>query len=73
METRGTWLADFNPGKTQLVLFDQSNNTGAIDATLIILVGSMSFQKLFLDIIRTGRGRLAQVDSGIHCLLNAFL
>ena len=25
------WLADFNAGKTQLVLFDQSNNTGAID------------------------------------------
>ena len=25
------WLVDFNAGKTQLVLFDQSNNTGAID------------------------------------------
>ena len=24
-------LVDFNAGKTQLVLFDQSNNTGAID------------------------------------------
>ena len=26
------WLVDFNPGKTQLVSFDQSNNTSAIDA-----------------------------------------
>ena len=25
------WLVDFNAGKTQLVLCDQSNNTGAID------------------------------------------
>ena len=25
------WLFDFNAGKTQLVSFDQSNNTGSID------------------------------------------
>ena len=25
------WLVDFNAGKTQLVSFDQSKNTGAID------------------------------------------
>ena len=25
------WLVDFSAGKTQLVSFDQSNNTGAID------------------------------------------
>ena len=25
------WLVDFNAGKTQLVLFDQFNDTGAID------------------------------------------
>ena len=25
------WIFDFNTEKTQLVLFDQSNNTGAID------------------------------------------
>ena len=25
------WPVDVNAGKTQLVLFDQSNNTGAID------------------------------------------
>ena len=25
------WVVDFKAGKTQLVLFDQTNNTGAID------------------------------------------
>ena len=25
------WLVDFNAGKTQLVLFDTSNNNGVID------------------------------------------
>ena len=29
------WLVDFNAGKTQLVLFDQSHNTSAI--TLVLL------------------------------------
>ena len=28
------WLLDFNAGKSQLVLFDQSNNTGAIDVKM---------------------------------------
>ena len=28
------WLADFNDGKTQLVSFDQSNNTGFIDVEM---------------------------------------
>ena len=28
------WLVDFNAGKTQLVSFDQSNNTGAIDVKM---------------------------------------
>ena len=28
------WLFDFNAGKTQLVLFDQSNSTGAIDVKM---------------------------------------
>ena len=28
------YLVDFNAGKTQLVLFDQSNNTGAIDVKM---------------------------------------
>ena len=28
------WLVDFNAGKTQLVSFDQSNNTGFIDVKM---------------------------------------
>ena len=28
------WLVDFNPGKTQLVSLDQSNNTGSIDVKM---------------------------------------
>ena len=28
------WLVDFNAGKTQLVLFNWSNNTGAIDGKM---------------------------------------
>ena len=28
------WLVDFNVGKTQLVSFDRSNNTGAIDVKM---------------------------------------
>ena len=28
------WFVDFNSGKNQLVLFDQSNNTGAIDVKM---------------------------------------
>ena len=35
------WLVDFNPGKTQLVSFDQSNNTGATD----VKMGGSVFQK----------------------------
>ena len=28
------WLVDFNVGKTQLVSFDRSNNTGAVDVKM---------------------------------------
>ena len=28
------WLLDFNAGKTQLMSFDQSDNTGAIDVKM---------------------------------------
>ena len=28
------WIVDFNAGKTQLVLFDRSNNTAAIDVKM---------------------------------------
>ena len=29
-----TWLVDFNAGKTQLVLLDQSHNNGSIDVKM---------------------------------------
>ena len=32
------WLVDFNAGKTQLVLFDQSNNTDSIDLRMDVSV-----------------------------------
>ena len=36
------WLVDFNAGKTQLVSFDRSNNTGAID---VLMDGSVLEEK----------------------------
>ena len=42
------WLVDFNAGKTQLVLFDQSKNTGAIDVKMdgSVLEEKLSFKML---------------------------
>ena len=44
------WLVDFNAGKTQLVSFDWSNNTGAIDVKMdgSVLEGKSSFKMLGL-------------------------
>ena len=42
------WLVDFNAGKSQLVLFDRTNNTGAID---IKMDGSVFEKKLSLKMI----------------------
>ena len=43
------WLSDFNAGKSQLVLFDRSNNTGAIEVKTdgSILEKKSSFKVLF--------------------------
>ena len=38
MEWGSKWLVDFKAGKIQLVLFDQSNNSGAIDVKMDGLV-----------------------------------
>ena len=32
------WLVDFNAGKSQLALFDLSNNTSSIDVKLVLFV-----------------------------------
>ena len=44
------WLVDFNAGKTQLVLFDRSKNTGAIDVKMdgSVLEKKTSFKMLGL-------------------------
>ena len=44
------WLVDFNAGKTQLVSFDQSNNTGSIDVKMdgSVLEEKSSFKMLQL-------------------------
>ena len=34
MDLGKKWLVDFNAGKTQLVLIDQSNNNGSIDVVV---------------------------------------
>ena len=43
------WLVDFNAGKIHLVLFDKSNNTGAID---VKLVGSVPEEKSSFKMLR---------------------
>ena len=44
------WLVDFSAGKTQLVSFDRSNNTGAIDVKMdgSVLEEKSSFKMLGL-------------------------
>ena len=50
MDWSSKWLVDFNSGKTQLVSFDQSNNTGAIDVKMdgSVLEEKSSFKMLGL-------------------------
>ena len=42
------WLVDLNAGKTQLVSFDQSNNSGAID---VKMDGSVLEEKSFFKML----------------------
>ena len=48
MDWSRKWLVDFNAGKTHLVLFDQSNSTGAIDVKMdgSVLEEKSSFKML---------------------------
>ena len=50
-----TWLVDFNSGKTQLVLFDQSHDTGANDVKMngSVLEEKLSFKKLELTFLNS--------------------
>ena len=56
------WLADFNAGKTQLVSFDQSNNTGAVD---VKMDGSVLVEKSFFKIIGLPFSTKLDLDSYI--------
>ena len=48
MDWGKNWLVDFNVRKTQLVPFDQSNNTGSIDVKMI---GSVLEKKSFFKML----------------------
>ena len=50
MDWGSKWHADFNTGKTRLVSFDQSNDTGAIDRKIdeLVLEEKSSFKMLGL-------------------------
>ena len=60
---RRKWLVDFNAGKTQVVSFDRSNNTGAIDVKMdgSVLEEKSSFKMLGLTFS-------SKLDSGPHYL-----
>ena len=49
MDWGRTWLVDFSARKTQLILFDQSNNTGAIDVKMDV---SVLEEKSFFSMLR---------------------
>ena len=48
MDWARNWLVDFNAGKTQLVSFSWSNNTGVID---VKMDGSLLEKKLFFKML----------------------
>ena len=73
------WLVDFNAGKTQLVSFDRSKSTDAIDIKMdgSVLEKKTSFKMLELtfsskldwgSMSMSTVSFLAQLDSGILCL-----
>ena len=63
MEWDRKWLVDFNAAKTQLVSFDWSNNTGAIDVKMdgSVLEEKSSFKMLELTLS-------SKLDSGPYII-----
>ena len=57
------WLVDFNAGKTQLVSFDWSNNTGAID---VKMDGSVLEEKSFFKML--GLTFFSKLDWGSYMI-----
>ena len=74
------WLVDFDTGKTQIVLFDQSNNTGAMDVKMdkSVLEENSSFKMLRLTfssklnydscIISIGKTASKKIAALIQCM-----
>ena len=58
------WLTNFNAEKTKLVLFDQSNNTGAID---LKMHGSVPEEKSFFKMLRLTFS--SKLDWGSSCCI----
>ena len=60
MDSGKKWLVDFYAGKTQLVSFDQSNNTDSIDVKMngSVLEGKSSFRMLGLTFLLNWIGAL---------------
>ena len=57
------WLVDFNAGKTQLVLFDRSNNNGSID---VKMDGSVLEEKSFFRML--GLTSFSKLDWGSYII-----
>ena len=64
------WLVDFNARKTQLVLFDQSNNTGAINMKMD---GSVLEEKSYFKMLGLTFCSKLDWSSYIICIVKAAL
>ena len=76
------WLVDFKAGKTQLVFFDHSNNTGAIDMKMdgavfeeksFKILGLTFFSKLdwgsyIISVARTASKKFGALICSVKCL-----
>ena len=53
------WLVDFNAGKIQLVSFDRSNNTGAIDVkTQLIFSSKLDWDSYIISAAKTASKKI---------------
>ena len=66
MDCGRNWLVGFNAGKTQLVLFDQSNNTGSIN---VKMDGSVLEEKSSLKML--GLSFSSKLDWGSYIIFTA--
>ena len=66
LQNRGKkWFVDFNAGKTQLVLFEQSNNNGCIDVKMVV---SVLEKKSFLRFKMLGLTFSSKLDWGSYII-----